>query len=1081
MKKNISILLLIFFVSVEAQVSGSLMQHPDVSDTQICFIYGNDVWIASKSGGSASRLSSPDGPESYPRFSPDGKSIAFTANYQGNSDVYVISVKGGVPKRLTYHGMSDRVLGWTPNGKSVLFASSRESGRQRYSQFYTIPTSGGQPTKLEVPYGEYGSFSGDAKKIAYTDMSRVNRNWKRYRGGTAPDIHVFDLTTFKTSNITNNNANDELPMWVDNNIFYMSDNGLNKRNNLWKYDINTKRNSQLTNFTDFDITFPENSSKEIIFEAGGKLYIYTISTGETNEVSLNLISDEKGLIPKHKNVASYLHSYTISPDAKRVVAEARGELFNLPASEGFISNLTNSSGYAERSPAWSPDGNSLAYWSDKNGEYQLTIMDMSGNEPPKTITNLEKGYNYTMFWSPDSKKIAYINQAMQINYIDVASGKVKNVDKGKYMLHYNLSGFKASWSPDSKWFTYARGTDNSLTSAIFVYSLAKDKVLQLTSGFYTDSSPVFSADGKHLFYITNRALNPVYSDLDNSFIYPNSSSIAVGTLDPSTASLMHIENDEFEPELKNSDKDSKEEKSDDDDSDEEITETSIEAENFETRVEILNVAAGNISDLSAVEGKLLFSRRPNLGSSSASSPSVDYYDFEDMETKTIIEGLSSYMVSGNAKKLIVSQSSKLGIIDIAENQKMEEIVPTSDMAMEVIPKEEWKQIFMDVWRFERDFFYDPAMHGVDWDLMKERYGKLIDQANSRNDVNIIIGDLIGELNASHAYVSSGDTDSANRLNVGYLGADFTIEDGKYRIKNIIKGAAWDVDTRSPLLKPGLDVDEGDYILSINGIELDTNKPIYAALQGLAGETVQLVVNSKPTFTNARKIIVKPLGSETRLRHLAWIENNRKMVDEATDGRVGYVYVRSTGYDGQNELIRQYYGQFNKEAFIIDERFNSGGQIPDRFVEILDRKPLAFFATRDGKPMTYPQGGNFGPKVMLINGFSGSGGDAFPDYFRKRELGPLIGTRTWGGLIGISGGPTLIDNGRITLPTFRMYGPDGEWFKEGYGVDPDIEVKEDFEQLAKGNDAQIEAGIKEIMKLLETSTGKIPGTPKYEKR
>lgn len=1062
------------------------MQHPDVSENHIAFIYGDDLWVAPKSGGTASRLSSPDGAESFPRFSPDGNTLAFTANYNGNSDVYIISVNGGVPKRLTYHGMFDRVLGWTPDGKSVLFASSRESGRQRYSQFYTISAMGGQPTKLAVPYGEFASFSNDGKQIAYTDRSRVQRNWKRYRGGTAPDIHVFDLTTFETKNITNNAANDELPMWIGNAIYYMSDNGPNKRNNLWKYELSSNTNTQLTNFTDFDITYPESSSSDIIFEAGGKLHLYNLATDKTSEVAIQVISDEKGLIPQLKKVASYMQDASVSPDGNRVVVQARGELFNLPATEGYITNLTATSGNAERHPAWSPDGKSLAYWSDLNGEYQLVIHDMTGKKQPRTITNFTKGFNYSIYWSPDSKKVAYVDQAMNINYIDIETGYVINVDKGKYLYEGDLRSFRVSWSPDSKWIAYSHATDNRATSAIFLYNLDTNMVSQLTSGFYADSSPEFSSDGKHLFFTTSRTFNPVYSDLDNTFVYPNSTSIAVGTLAPGTESLLAVKNDSSEPVKESEDKSADEagkskKKKKDAPSQDKIEKTIIEINGFENRVEMLDVHPGRISNLSATEGKLIFLRSPNSGASNGSTNSIDYYDFKERKVKTIISDASNYSVTANGKKLLVVQQQKLAVIEVAADQKIDKTVPTQDMALEVLPKEEWKQIFMDVWRFERDYFYDPGMHGVDWNLMKKRYGQLIDQANSRNDVNIIIGDLIAELNASHTYTGGGDIEEANTINVGYLGADFSIENGTYRIKKIISGASWDTEIRSPLAKPGIGIKEGDYILAVNGLAVDVNKPIHAALQGLADATVQLTVNSSPSFTDARKIVVKPLGSETRLRHLAWIENNRQRVDKATNGKIGYVYVRSTGRDGQNELIRQFYGQMSKEGLIIDERFNSGGQIPDRFIELLDRKPLAFWAVRDGKDWGWPPSGNFGPKVMLINGFSGSGGDAFPDYFRKKQLGPLIGTRTWGGLIGITGAPALIDNGGITMPTFRMYDPDGNWFKEGHGVDADIEVVEDFQKLATGSDAQLEAGIEEVLRLLNSNSFKTPERPAYEKR
>ncbi|MFT6865886.1 MAG: tricorn protease [Cyclobacteriaceae bacterium] len=1082
-KLSLLFILTVIYSAINAQISASMMQHPDVSETQIVFIYGDDVWIASKSGGTAVRLSSPEGAESFPKFSPDGSTIAFTANYQGNSDVYVIPTTGGIPIRLTYHDQFDRVLGWTPDGKSVLFASSRESGRQRFSQFYTVTVTGGMPVKLPIPYGEYASFSSDGQKIAFTDRSRVQRNWKRYRGGTAPDVHVFDLNTFETVNITNNMANDELPMWIGDAIFYMSDNGPDQRNNLWKYDLASYSNTQLTTFKDFDITYPGSSSSDIIFEAGGKLYLYTISSGDTNEVKIEVISDMQALMPVQKNVASMIQNVTVSPDGNRVVVQSRGELFDLPATEGFVSNMTATSGAAERKPAWSPDGKTVAYWSDASGEYQLVLHDMTGETAPKTITNFINGFNYAIYWSPDSKKIAYVDQTMAINCLDIASGSVAKADKGKYLFEGGLRNFSVTWSPDSKWFAYARETNHRLKSAIFVFDTENNKASQLTSGYYMDNSPAFSADGKYLFFGTNRTFNPLYSDLDNTFIYPNTTNIAVGTLSASTESLLATKNDASEPakeedEKTEEDKDSKKKKT----KEKPVEKSNIDVAGFESRVEILDIEPGNVGGLVAVEDKLLFVRSPNSGTSKDATPSIDFYDIKEREVKTIIKDVSDFMVAANGKKILIQKKKELAVIDIAVDQKMDKKVPTQNMVMDIVPKEEWKQIFMDVWRLERDYFYDPNMHGVDWNLMKTRYAALVDQASSRNDVNIIIGDLIAELNASHTYTGGGDITRAETTNVGYLGADFIIENGRYKITKIISGAPWDVEVRSPLGKPGLSIKEGDYILEVNGQTIDTTKPIHASFQGLADTPVQLTVNNTPSLSSARKVIVNPLSSETRLRHLAWIESNRQMVDKASNGRLGYIYVRSTGRDGQNELVRQFYAQIEKEGLIIDERFNSGGQIPDRFIELLDREPLAFWAVRDGDDWSWPIAGNFGPKVMLINGFSGSGGDAFPDYFQKRAIGPVIGTRTWGGLIGITGAPNLIDNGRITMPTFRMYNPDGEWFKEGHGVDPDIEVIEDFQKLANGNDVQLEAGVAEGLRLLESPDAfKKPARPTYEKR
>ncbi len=503
---------------------------------------------------------------------------------------------------------------------------------------------------------------------------------------------------------------------------------------------------------------------------------------------------------------------------------------------------------------------------------------------------------------------------------------------------------------------------------------------------------------------------------------------------------------------------------------------------FEERVELLPVQPGNYRNLEATEGKLLFIQGPNAGAPNGSESDLKFYDLEGREIKTIQGGVSGYWLTADGKSVAVFKNGKLAVIPVQEGAKIDKPVPTDELMMTINPREEWRQIFQDTWRLERDYFYDPNMHGVDWDEMKERYGALIEQANTRTDVNFILGELIGELNASHTYRGGGDLENTPNRNVGYLGADFTINNGKYRVEKIISGAPWDAEVRSPLSKPGITVNEGDYILAINGQPVDSSKPIHAWMQGMAGKTIELMVNNEASATGARKILVEPMGSETRLRHLSWIESNRKRVEEASNGRLGYVYVRSTGVDGQNELIRQYYAQLDKEGMVIDERFNSGGQIPDRFIEMLNRKPLAFWAVRDGEDWSWPPVANFGPKVMLINGWSGSGGDAFPDYFRKAGLGPLIGTRTWGGLIGISGAPALIDGGSVTVPTFRMYDPDGTWFKEGHGVDPDIEVQPDYQKLSQGTDVQLERGIEEALRMLnEPSKFNEPGRPAYEDR
>ncbi|MEZ5040171.1 MAG: PDZ domain-containing protein [Saprospiraceae bacterium] len=1072
------LLLLLSTVYVSAQVSARLFRYADVSQNYITFVYGGDIWVVAKEGGVASKLSSPAGEESAPKFSPDGQQIAFSGNYDGNTDVYVVPTLGGVPKRLTYHGMPDGVLDWTPDGKKLLFASSRESGRQRYSQFYTVPVNGGMAEKLPIAYGSFASYSPDGQQLAFTYTSRISRTWKRYRGGATADIWTFDLASKKAKLIIQDEANDELPMWHDNTVYFLSDRGPNKRYNLWSYDMKSGATQQLTNFKDYDVHFPSIGPADLVFEAGGKLYLMNLATSKYKEVKIEVVSDLASLAPRTVNVEEVMTGAWIAPDANRVVVEARGELFSIPAKDGYVKNLTNTSGVAERSPAWSPDGRYIAYWSDRSGEYELTLKDMKEKGTEEKISTYGAGFRYQLYWSPDSKKLVWAESNMQIRVYNLETKTTKNIDRGLDFFEGTLQGFEVNWSSDSHWVAYSRTAETG-NSALFVYEVEADKLQQLTSGYYSDQNPTFDPEGKYLYFSTNRSFSPIYGDFDNSWTYPNATQLAAVALRKDVPSPLAPKNDEVEiKEEKKEDATSKKEEGEDKKKEEKKEDAEkklvIDADGFEERIVLLPPPAGNYGRLAAVKGKLIFVHAPPSGSQGG-SPTLKYFDFKEREEKTIISGVYNFLVAANGEKMLILQGGKLGIVDIAPGQKMETPLRTKEMEMTLTPKEEWQQIFNDTWRFERDFFYDTNMHGVDWTAMRKLYGDMVKDATTREDVNFIIGELIGELNASHTYRGGGDTESAKRKNVGYLGIDWALDNGRYKIAKIIKGAPWDAEVRSPLAMSGVDVKAGDYILSVNGRPLDANKEPFAAFEGLAGKTVALEVNAYTIADSARTIVVELMEDETRLRHLAWIEGNRKRVEEATNGQVGYVYVRSTGIDGQNELVRQFMAQYRKPGMIIDERFNSGGQIPDRFIELLNRPALAFWAVRDGQKWQWPPVAHFGPKAMLINGWSGSGGDAFPDYFRKSKLGPLIGSRTWGGLIGVSGSPGLVDGGYVTVPTFRMYDPDGQWFKEGYGVAPDIEVPEDPSGLAAGIDGQLERAIQEVLDGLkkEPKIGKQP--------
>ena len=1093
MKKNhlFTCLGLLIGISVSAQIDAGLFRFPDVSKTKIVFTYANDLWLVPKEGGLAIKLSSTPGVESNTKFSPDGNTIAFNAAYDGNRDVYTMPITGGVPQRITAHGYNDRVVDWSNDGKQILFASSRESGKQRFNQFYLVPATGGIETKLPLAYAEYGSYSPDGKQMAVVVMTEVGRNWKRYRGGTNGDIRIYDFAKQSEVNISSNSdAGDELPMWHEQSIYFLSDRGPEMRMNIWKYDTQKKSFEQLTKFTDYDVHYPSQGPDDIVFEAGGKLFLFPFATHEPREVKVTLVSDKSLLKSKNVSAAELAQHYAISNDGKRVLVEARGDIFNVPAENGFVKNITMTQGVAERYPSWSPDGRTIAYWSDKSGEYELWFMELGNGNSARKITNYGAGYRYGISFSPNSKQLAFIDKAGKIKLFDIASGNTTDIDQGLYFSHGNMEGFTFSWSADSRWLAYSRDLEN-LHNAVFVFDTKENKTRQVTNGYYSCNNPVFSVDGKYLFVSTNQTFQPYYSDADNTFIYANSTQLAAIGLQKNTASLLYAKNDTIalkelekavvkEEPKKDSKKNEDKAKPAEAEKKAEVAAVVIDFEGMEGRLELLPLPSGNLNSLAAIKGKLIYMRYPNTGSPEGKG-SIKFYDLEKREEKTIINDVDGYTLSGNDEKMLVAKGAAMAVISPDESAKFDKPLRLNEMQMTIDPMLEWKQIFNDAWRIERDYFYDKNMHGVDWVLTKERYLKILNGATTREEVDFVIGEMIGELNSSHTYHGGGDFEKVKSEQIGYLGINWEAEGNYYKIKKIIKGAIWDAETRSPLERTGTDIKEADFILAVNGIPVTTGNEPYVAFQGLANKTVELTYNSTASLTGAKTAVVKTMDDESRLRNLDWIEGMRKRVEEATNSEVGYIYVPSTGLDGQSELMRQFNAQWNKKALIIDERFNNGGQIPDRFIEMLNRTPLSYVATRDGKPWQFPGYANFGPKVMLINGWSGSGGDAFPDYFRKKNLGPLIGTRTWGGLIGISGYPDFVDGGNITAPSFRLYNPDGTWFKEGHGVDPDIDVPEDLGAMAKGIDPQLERAIVEIKNLLKTKEFKAPAVPIVEKR
>ena len=1105
-------------------LSARMIRQPDVSATHIVFVYAGDIWLVPKTGGEAVRLSSPRGEETFPKFSPDGTRIAFSGNYDGNVDLYVMPVTGGLPHRVTHHGAPDRLVDWYPDGKHLLYATTMTSYKNRFNQLYKVPVEGGLPEKLPVPYGEFGAIAPDGRTLVYQPISVDFRTWKRYRGGMNPDLWLFDLQSYRARNLTQSEASESIPMWHGETLYFLSDRGPEKRFNIWAYDFARDRFRQVTFFRDYDVRFPSIGPEEIVFENAGRLYLLDLKTEQTREVPVTVRTDRLTLKPRVQNVSNFIQNAAPSPTGKRALFEARGEIFSVPAEHGVIFNLTRTPGSAERYPAWSPDGRWIACFSDRTGEYELTLIPAEpapvGAAEPRTLTRLGPGFRYQPQWSPDSKKILWIDQSMRIWVYDLDTRTNRCIDQQMWMYHGDLSRFRVSWSPDSRWIAYAGDCENRQT-AIVLYDYQHHRRHQVTSGFYNDDQPVFDPDGKYLFFRTFRHFEPFYSEVDNSWIYANGQRLAAVPLRTNVPSPVAPRNDEEKPKPDKEEKPDEPKKADarsaallpagqtdapaaaaqQPSSEEAPSEPSggekkkeksetrspapveIDLDGFEQRVVLLPTKPGRYDDLAAVSGKLLYRWMPRVGSDHTASP-IEYYDLDKRETRRVLDDADAFELTADRSKLFVRKGSQYAFVEPRENQRMDKRLASDRLEATIDPVAEWRQIFTDAWRLERDYFYDPNLHGVDWDTIRERYERLLAEAVTRWDVNYIIGEMIAELNASHTYRSGGDLERPPERGVGYLGCDFILTNGAYQIARILEGAPWDVEVRSPLREPGItNVHVGDYLLAVNGEPVDTNRDPWAAFQGLARQPVLLTVNDRPTFEGARQVLVQTLDldGEMQLRHQAWIEQNRRRVEELSQGRIGYVYVPDTGRNGQNELVRQWRGQITREGLIIDERFNSGGQIPDRFVELLNRALRNFWGVRDGRDWAWPPVAHFGPKAMLINGWSGSGGDCFPYYFKQSGLGPLIGQRTWGGLIGMTGAPRLIDGGTVTVPTFGIYSKTGEWIIEGYGVDPDIEVVDDPGEMARGRDPQLERAVQEVLRMLRENPPPRVRKPPYPNR
>ena len=1068
-----------------------LLRHPDIHGETIAFSYAGDLWTVAAEGGEARRLTSHRGLELFPRFSPDGRWIAFTGEYGGTSQVHVIPAGGGEPRQLTYYnsigglpprgGVDNRVVGWTPDGEEIVFLAHRLPYGERREVPYTVPLEGGMEKPLGVPRGSGGMLADDGKRFVYTPGSREFRTWKRYFGGNAQDVWIFDLADGSAKQLTEYEGTDNQPMWVDGTVYFTSDRSGGTLN-LFAIDPAAASPDagarQVTHHEDWDALWPAAGPDAIVYEAGGWIWRFDPASGESTKVPIRVYGDFEGTVPYWTSVVEQIQNAGISPSGARALVDARGDLFTIPAEEGEVRNLTRSPGVRERDPAWSPDGARIAYWSDRTGEYALYVRSSDGIGEERRLTSFgdaDPVWRYAPRWSPDAKKIAFGDRAARLWVIDVDSGALREIDRGD---HGDITD--ARWSPDSRWLAYTKVGENNLAS-IWVHSLESGSNHRLTDTDTHEAEPTWDPEGRYLYFLSNRDYNLTFSSFEFDYVYTDPTRLYVGLLHDEAPPLLLPESDE-ETTAKETDEEKEatdgegegrsktksgakngEEKSD---LAKKPVRVAVETEEFESRVRAIPGAPGAYGSLAATAKGVLYLQGEGGGRE------LRLFDLDAEEAKTIVAGLGAYELAAGGEKILAVKTTgegpTLAILPIEPDQALADHgLDLSGLETRVEPEAEWKQEFVDAWRILRDWFYDPGMHGLDWQALREQYEPLVAHVAHRADLDYILGELGGELEAGHVYVQTSGDWQIERREGGLLGAEIVADpSGHFRVEKIFPGENWHEDFRSPLTMPGVDVETGDLILAVDGVPTDTVDNFYRLLENKGDRVVTLTVADDASGRNRRQARVRPITQETNLRYLDWVESRRRYTQERSGGRIGYIHLPNTAVEGTRELFRGFYAQAHEDALVLDVRYNGGGFIPFGLIDLLDRPLLSYWARRNVAPFTTPGFYHRGPKVTLTNGYSGSGGDAFPYYFRQQGLGPVIGTRTWGGLIGISGNPALADGGAVLAPTFRFVDPEGMWAVEGVGVEPDIVVVDRPDLEAKGIDPSLDAAIELLLQELE---------------
>ena len=1046
----------------DAGANPLLMRGPTLSRDSIVFSFAGDLWKVARAGGRAIRLTSSPGLEQNPKFSPDGASIAFNGQYDGNTDVFVIPSKGGVPKRLTYHPGPDQVAGWSADGGSVLFASGMLSAMP-IPRLFTVDKDGGNPRALPLPTGSAGSYSSDGAKLAYTPGIQWQDAWKRYRGGQTLPIWIANLSDSKVREIPRKNSNDKNPMWVGDKIYFISD----RTGPFGLYCYNTSNNETTVAVPGrgFDLKSADDGPGGIVYEQLGSIGIYDFESKRANKVPIEIDGDFPEIRPQFKSLAGNLGSGSISPSGARVAFEARGRIYTVPASKGNAKELNSKDGVANRYVSWSPDGKTIAYFTDESGEYKLGLHDMATNKVRIIEPGQMPAYYFSPVWSPDSKKIAYTDNRHNIWMLDVATGKSTLVDT--FIYEDPTRQVSPNWSKDSKWLTWHRDLENHL-NAVFLYDVDKAKVTRVTDGLSNARFPTFDRGGDYLYFVasTNTGPSAAWLDLSSYDRVNITSSVYAIALRKNVSDPNQPESDEegaAPPTPKE-------------------TPFGIDLDGIDQRIVTLPIPARNyVGMIAGANGSFFYLDVAPLATIT-SQPLLTLYKFDlgPRKESVFARQVQGLDVTPKGDKLLLIQGPMWSIVpSAAPPQPGQGVLSLADLSAKIDPAKEWAQIYHEAWRVQRDYLYDPNFHGIDLKQMERRYQPFLAGIRSRDDLNYLFEDMLGELCIGHMFISGGDIPGMGGVPGGLLGADYTIESNRYRLAKVYNGEHWNPGMRAPLTQPGVSAVAGEYILEIDGKPLTGTDNIYQRLEARAGKQVRIKLGPNPSDTGSREVVVVPIPSEAGLRILAWREDNRRKVEQLSGGRLGYAHIPDTNIGGWTNFNRYYYAQIRRDGMIIDERFNGGGQVDDYMVEQMIRPLTSAWTARYGKDFTSPAVGNFGPKVMIVDQYAGSGGDYFPWHFKRKKAGTVVGKRTWGGLVGILVFPTFVDGGSVTAPNIAFYTPEGEWEVENYGVDPDIEVELDPYLWRQGRDAQLEKAVQVAMDKLKTFKPPVVKKPKYQ--